>query len=278
MEQVQKFIVEDLPAMVMKYGVKVIGAVALFIVGWVVINSFSRVVANRMKKRADNEALVDFIKTALNITLKVLLIVAVIGMIGIQTTSLIAALGSVGLAVGLALQGSLSNVAGGVLIVVLRPFKVGDVIQAQGEVGKVEAISLFNTTITNPQNRKVVIPNAPLSNGVITNFTERGSARFDVNIGISYDADVRVARKVLLEVIKSDERVLKDPEPQVVVNAFGDSSVDLIVRGHAKVDDYWPTYFSVMENCKIALDEHGIEIPFPQRVLHVVNSENKNLA
>ncbi|MBB6461665.1 mechanosensitive ion channel family protein [Flammeovirga kamogawensis] len=256
------------------YGFKVVQALACLIIGFYIANKIGDVVASQVKKKSNNNhALIDFIVSLTKITLKVIIMVTAIGMAGVETTSFIAMLGSAGLAIGLALQGSLANVAGGALVLTLRPFKKGELIEAQGHLGTVEDIGLFATTIKTPHRRHIFIPNGALAGGVIKNYTREGFVRCDVPIGIAYDADIKKTRDVLLNIANNDKRVLRDPEEPVVwVVNLGDSSVDLQLRVHISVDDYWNFLFETTEAAKLALDDNGIEIPFPQRVVHMKQS------
>ena len=227
-----------------------------------------------MAARDVDISLQKFLKDLLGILMKVALLIAVAGQLGIATTSFVAILGAAGLAVGLALQGSLANFAGGVLIMLFKPIKVGDLIEAQGYTGVVDAINIFVTTLNTPDNKRVFIPNGPLSNGSITNYSTIGKLRVDLVIGISYDADIKKAKSVIMEVMKNNPQVLQDPAPSVNVLELADSSVNLAVRPFATTADYWDVYFGVQEDAKIALDQAGIEIPFPQQVVHHMNSAN----
>jgi len=189
-------------------------------------------------------------------------------MVGVATTSFVAVLGAAGLAIGLALQGSLANFAGGVLIMLFKPFKIGDVVNAQGHTGSIEDVSIFVTRMVTPQNRLVIIPNGPLANGNIVNLTAKDFIRVDLTIGIGYGEDIKAARDVLMKVMNSHPKVLKDPAPSVNVKELADSSVNLLLLPYAKTADYWDITFDIQEQSKVALDKAGIEIPFPQRVIH----------
>jgi len=192
-------------------------------------------------------------------------------MVGIETTSFVAILGAAGLAVGLALQGTLSNFAGGILLLLFRPYKVGDLVETQGRLGEVREIQIFTTILATPDNKMAIIPNGPIMNGEIVNYTALGKIRVDLVMGISYGADIRKAKEVLLQVMNAHPKVLKDPAPFVGVSELGDSAVNLAVRPHADPADYWDVYFDIYEQGKIALDDHNIEIPFPQVDVHMKN-------
>jgi small conductance mechanosensitive channel len=195
--------------------------------------------------------------------------IAVLAKLGIQTASFIAVLGAAGLAVGMALQGSLSNFAAGVLIVVFRPYKVGDFVKAGGEAGTVQEVQIFNTVLSSPDNVRIVVPNAQITSGSITNYSTNSTRRVDLVASISYSDDIRKAKQVLQKVVAAEPRVLKDPAPVIAVVKLGDSSVDLVVRPWVKSTDYWDAYFALTENIKLELEKNGITIPFPQRHLHV---------
>lgn len=263
----------DLPKWVLGYSLKIVLAIFIVVLGFRIINSITGSVSGKIKQKSDNLALVEFMTKAANVVLKVLVCILAIDILGFETASLIAVIGSAGLAVGLSLQGSLSNLAGGILILVFKPFQVGDVIEAQGVLGSVEDIGVFATTVRTPLNRKVTIPNSPLSNGVIANYTENGFSRCDINVGVSYGTHIPTAKEVLLKVATQDSRIMENPAPAAVVLSFGDSSVDMSLRVYVKVADYWDVFFELNERVKEAFDNHQIEIPFPQRVVHVSKGE-----
>ncbi len=250
---------------------KLLLALLTLFVGLWLVSRVAHLAMKAVRARGVDETVVAFIGSLLAWTLRVLLLLSVASTVGIETTSFVAIFGAAGLAVGLALQGSLSNFAGGVLILVFKPFKVGDVIEAQGHVGSVTKIEIFTTTLNNAQNRRIIIPNGPLSNGTIVNLTAEDTLRIDLVIGVAYGADIGQAREVLTRVVTADERVLADPAPTIEVLELADNSVNFAVRPHVKTGDYWPTYFALMANIKKALDDAKIEIPFPQRDVHVYN-------
>ena len=255
--------------MILLYTPKVALAIITLVVGLWAIGKFTNFVKLAMEKSKVDETLIPFTASLLSWTLKVLLFVSVASMIGIATTSFIAVLGAAGLAIGLALQGSLANFAGGVLILLFKPYKVGDLIEAAGHTGVVKEVQIFNTILLTPKNEKVVIPNGPMSNNALTNYTTEGTRRIDLVIGISYGSNIDEAKKVLLEVMENDENVLTSPSPFVGVDSLGDSSVNLAVRPWCNNDDYWDVYFGITEKAKKALDANSIEIPFPQRDVHL---------
>jgi small conductance mechanosensitive channel len=255
------------------HGPRVVGALVVLVLGLWLISWFTKLVKKGFKKGKVDETLIPFLGSLVNITLKALLLISVASMVGIATSSFLAVLGGAVLAVGLALQGTLSNFAGGVMILLFKPYKLGDLIEAQGYLGAVEEIHIFVTKIRSPQNELIIIPNGAISNGSIKNYTNTSARRVDCTIGISYDSDISKAREVLMEVMSSHPKVLKDPEPIVMVSNLGDSSVDLAVRPHCLPEDYWDVYFHVYEGGKAALDKAGITIPFPQRDVHMFKSE-----
>jgi len=255
------------------HGPNLILALVVLFIGLFVIKRVTRVSRKLMEKKELDESLIPFLSSMMDISLKVLLLISVAGMINIQTTSFIAVLGAMGLAVGLALQGTLANFAGGVLILILKPFKIGDLIETHGEIGSVKEIHIFYTTMISPGNKRLIIPNGALSNANIKNYTAEGKLRVDLTIGISYDSNIKDARKALIEIMEADPKVLKDPAPFVGVSELADSSVNLAVRPYATPGDYWDVYFGILEKGKIALEEAGITIPFPQVDVHMQNEK-----
>ena len=219
-----------------------------------------------MSKQNYDESLEKFLLYLIGWILKIILIISVLGTVGVETTSFAAILAAAGLAIGMALQGSLGNFAGGVLIMIFKPFKIGDLIEAQGELGVVKEIEIFTTKVLSPTNKEIIIPNGALSNGNITNYTSEGKLRVDLTIGVSYDADIKQTKELLLKVLTDNPKVLKDPAPSVNVSELADSSVNFAVRPYASVADYWDVYFGTIETCKLALDAAGIEIPYPHSV------------
>ncbi|MBS2099416.1 mechanosensitive ion channel family protein [Carboxylicivirga linearis] len=267
MEKYQNLI-EKAYEVILVYGPKVILALIVLVVGLWVINRFTKMARKVMTKQNVNISLIGFVSSLTNLGLKALLLISVAGMIGIQTTSFIAILGAAGLAVGLALQGTLANFAGGVMVLIFKPYKVGDLIKAQGHLGVVKEIHIFVTILLSPESKTIIIPNGAISNGDITNYTTEGKIRVDMTFGISYESNIKKAKELLLNVMSNHPNVLEDPAPFVGVSELGDSSVNLAVRPHTKPQDYWTVYFDVYEQGKIALDEGGITIPFPQVDVH----------
>ncbi len=252
-----------------QYGLPLLLAIVVLFVGIKLINAFVKLLKKRFEKRNLDETLRPFIASMVNWGLKVMLMISVAAMIGIETTSFIAVLGAAGLAVGLALQGSLQNFAGGILILIFKPYKVGDLIQGQGHLGVVKEVQIFNTILTDPQNRTIILPNGNMANSDVTNFTTEGKLRCDLVFGISYESNIQTAKDVFWKLIKEDDRILKDPEPFVGVLELADSSVNFAVRPWVKPADYWGVYFDLTEKVKIELEASGISIPFPQMDVHM---------
>lgn len=267
-EQLVKMSETWLPVM-MQYAGQLTLAIITLLIGWWLINGLIGKVGALMQRRNVDRALHSFIASLAGIILKVLLLVSVASMIGVETTSFIAVIGAAGLAIGLALQGSLANFAGGVLIMLFRPFRAGDWIEAQGVSGSVDSIQIFHTTLKTADNKVVIVPNGSLSNGHITNYSRESKRRADINLGIDYSSDIRQAREVLLK-IAEDPRVHLDPAPVVFVTGLGDSAVNLSLRVWVATPDFWPVTFGFTELAKERLTEAGIGIPFPQRVVHLV--------
>tara|TARA_B100000749_G_scaffold280887_2_gene280063 strand:- start:130245 stop:131096 length:852 start_codon:yes stop_codon:yes gene_type:complete len=259
----------------MDYAPKLALAIISLLLGLWFISLLGRSFGKLLSKRNVDPSLGHFLVSLSTITLKIALAIAVIEMVGIKTTSFVAVLGAAGLAVGLALQGSLSNFAGGVLILLFRPFKTGDYILAQGEEGTVQKIDIFNTWVNKLDNRRVILPNGPLASGVIVNVTAEDVRRVDIPIGISYTSNIDKTREVLLNLAKEDERILPDPTPIVKMVAMADSSVNFTFRVWVKTPDYWEVFWDLTEKAKKAFDKNGIEIPFPQRDVHLYNHQPK---
>jgi small conductance mechanosensitive channel len=266
-EQVQELL-QTFYTMCITYGPQVILAIITLIVGLWVINKFTRTLNTNLTSKVD-ATLGQFVASILSMILKMVLLISVASMIGIETTSFIAVLGAAGLAVGLALQGSLANFAGGVVILLFKPFKVGDVIEAQGYIGSVASIQIFNTILKTGDNRVVIIPNGSLSSSSMVNINQEPTRRVDLSFGIGYGDNIDQAKTVLKTLAQSDDRVLKDPAPMIVVSELADSSVNFTVRLWVNTGDYWGVFFSMQENVKKEFDAQGISIPFPQQDVHM---------
>lgn len=254
------------------YGLKVIAAIAVFIIGRAVAKILKNSVNRMMNKKNVDPTLSSFVVNLAYVALMTFVVLAALGQLGIQTTSFIAIIGAAGLAIGLALQGSLSNFAAGFLMIIFRPFKVGDLIEGAGVFGVVEEIQIFTTQLKTADNKTIIIPNAKLTADNIINYSTKSTRRVDLVFGIGYGDDIDRAKKSITDVLESDERVLKDPAPTVAVVELADSSVNFVVRPWVNTDDYWNVYFDITENVKKRLDADGISIPFPQRDVHIVEN------
>lgn len=250
-------------------GLKLIAALAIFVIGRWVARWLSRLLEKGMEKAGTDHTLIVFLRNIVYVGLMVFVILAAVGQLGVQTTSFLAVLGAAGLAVGLALQGSLANFAAGVLIIVFRPFKVGDYIEAGGVAGTVRAISIFTTTLHTPDNKVVIVPNAQVNSGTITNYSANSTRRVDMVFGVSYGDDLDKVRSVIEQVLAADERVLEEPAPLIAVSQLADSSVNFNVRPWVNAPDYWGVYFDTHEQIKKRFDQEGISIPFPQQDVHI---------
>lgn len=260
---------EEITAFVMEYGPKVVGAVLTLIIGFIVIGIIVGFFKKVMTKRGVDPSLTPFLTSILSIILKVALVITVIGVLGVEVTSFVAILGAAGLAVGLALQGTLQNFAGGVMILLFRPYKVGDVIDAAGYIGSVNEIQIFNTIMKTPDNKTIIIPNGQLANSSMTNFSTEPRRRVDWTIGIGYGDDVDKAKAVIRKMIDADSRILQDPEPFIAVSELADSSVNFAVRAWVESADYWGVFFDMNENVYKTFGQEGLNIPFPQMDVHV---------
>jgi len=253
------------------WGLKVIAAVAIFVVGRWIAKLIRRIVRRVMEKAEVEPIIIGFVSSMAYIALLAFVVIAALGQLGIQTTSFIAILGAAGLAIGLALQGSLANFAAGFLMIIFRPFKVGDFIEGAGVAGVVQNIQIFTTTLNTPDNKTIIIPNAKLSGDNIINYSAQETRRVDMTVGVAYDADLAHVKNVLNDIIGKDERILADPEPQVAVAELADNSVNFVVRVWTNTADYWGVMFDTTETIKNRFDKEGIGIPFPQRDIHIVS-------
>ena len=249
-----------------EFGPKIITAIVIYIIGSWVIKRITKALTKVFSKSKYDESLQKFLLNLVSWALKIFLIIVVISRLGVDVTTFAAVIAAAGLAIGMALQGSLANFAGGVLIMIFKPYKIGDLIEAQGVLGVVKEIEIFTTKLTTPQNKLAIVPNGTMANGNIINYTAEGLMRVDLTIGVGYDEDIKQAKEVLLKVLTDHPKVLKEPAPSVNVVALGESSVDFAVRPFTKPEDYWDVYFATLENSKLALDAAGIEIPYPHSV------------
>lgn len=253
-------------------------ALVSLIVGWWLISKAQRLLITVLKKKNVDESLHSFLGTLSSVLLKVVLLISVASMLGIETTSFVALIGAAGLAIGLALQGSLANFAGGILILVFKPFRVGDYIEAQGLGGSVREIQIFFTVLTSPDNKRLIIPNGALASGSVTNYSAEATRRIDLVFGIGYDDDIKKAKALFERVLSEDPRVLAEPASVVAVDELAESSVNFVVRPWVSSADYWAARFDLQEKIKLALDEAGISIPYPQRDLHFHSASNASLS
>lgn len=253
------------------YAPKLAGAIIALIIGLYVINIITKSVNKMMKKKDVDESLRGFLKTLLNFSLKAMLVISILSMVGVAIASFVAVLGAAGLAVGMALSGTLQNFAGGVIILIFKPFKVGDFIEAQGYAGVVSKIEVFVTILKTPDNKTIFIPNGGLSTGSMINYSTEENRRVDMTFGIAYGDNVVEARKAIKEIIDEDTRILKDPECTIAVSELADSSVNFAVRVWVQSPDYWNVMFDMNENVYNTFNEKNISIPFPQMDVHVHN-------
>jgi small conductance mechanosensitive channel len=254
---------------VIPWGINIALAIAIFIAGRIITKLLVKLLRKVLHKTGMDEILVNFVSSIVNTALLLFVIIAALDKLGVDTTSLIALLGAAGLAIGLALQNSLQNFASGVMLIIFRPFKAGDMIEAGGTAGVVESISIFNTVLRTGDNREVIVPNGSIYNGTIINYSARETRRIDLVFGIGYGDDIKQAKEIMQGILASDERIHKEPEPLVAVAELADSSVNFNVRPWVDTGDYWAVRFDLTERIKLAFDENGISIPYPQMDLHI---------
>lgn len=268
-------IFDKITELAITYAPKLVGAILVWIVGGWVIKGLIKTFSKMLDKSKTDESLKPFLKSIINAALRVMLIISVLTMIGIEMTSFIAILGAAGLAIGMALSGTLQNFAGGVVILVIKPFKVGDVIETQGYTGTVKAIQIFHTTLTTFDNKTIILPNGGLSSANLTNYTTEENRRVDWTFGIGYGDDVSKAKRILLDLCIADQRIHADPAPFVAVSALGDNSVNFTVRAWVNVDEIWDVFFDMNEKVYNEFNKEGLNIPFPQMDVHIHNTEKK---
>jgi len=254
--------------LIMIWGLKVVYAVGIFIVGLFVARIISGFIGRLLGRKVSDEALLNFVRTVVYSVLVVVVVIAALDQLGVDTTSLVAVVGAAGLAVGLALKDSMQNVASGIMLIMMRPFKAGDYVEAGGTAGTVQRIGLFTSMFTTPDNREVTIPNGAITGGSIINFSARDSRRIDLVFGVHYDDDLDKVRQLIVDVLNREARVLKDPEPVIAVAELADNSVNFYVRPWVSTSEYWPTRFALIEAMKKTFDSNGITIPYPQRDVH----------
>ncbi|NPA16330.1 mechanosensitive ion channel family protein [Persephonella sp.] len=252
-----------------QWAVKIAGAVLVFIIGKWIARKLADLSIKLMERASVEETLLKFLGKLIYVGLLILVIIAALGTLGVQTTSFIAILGAATLAIGLALQSNLSNFGAGAVLLIFRPFKVGDFVEAGGATGVVEEIGIFNTVMRTGDNRQIIIPNSNIVGGNIINYSAKDTRRIDLVIGVSYEDDLKKVKEELWNILNADERILKDPAPTVAVSELADSSVNFVVRPWVKASDYWPVYFDLLETIKTRFDEVGISIPYPQMDVHL---------
>lgn len=283
MEDVTKDIAKELEAatgikldslvdLLLTYGLQLLGAVAIFFIGRFIAKRLANLLKRGLLKAGMDRTLVSFFYNIAYFALLGFVVIAALGQIGVETTSFAAAIAAAGLAIGLALQGSLSNFAAGVLIIIFRPFKAGDYVEVAGVGGDVDAISIFTTTLKTPDNKTVIVPNSQVTNGNIVNYTTEPNRRIDLVIGAGYDDDVKKVKALLEKIIANEPRVLKKPEPTVALGELGESSINYVMRPWVKTADYWNVRWDLLEQVKIGFDKAGFSIPFPQRDVHHFNA------
>lgn len=269
MEENIQNMLEKAPELLATYGIKILLAIVVFYVGKTIAKGLSNILGKTMGARGIESTVSSFIKNLAYYGMFTMVVVAALGQLGVQTASFVAILGAAGLAVGFALQGSLSNFAAGVLLILFRPFKVGDFVEAGGTAGVVREVSIFTTTLVSGDNKTIIVANGAVLGGNIINYSTQEERRIDLVIGVSYNSNLDQVKQELQKVINAEERVLKDKDVTIGVSALADSSVNLVVRPWVKTADYWPTHFALLENIKKRFDEVGIEIPYPQMDVHV---------
>ena len=257
-----------------EYGLKIISAILIFIIGKWAVNKVTTIGKKLMLKAQVDETLVEFGESLIYFVLLLMVVLASLNALGINTTSFIAVFGAAGLAIGLALQGSLANIGAAVLIIIFRPFKVGDYVEAGGATGTVEDVNLFSTIIAPLDNRTIIVPNSAIIGGNITNYSKKPNRRVDHVFGIGYGDDLKLAKETLLEIMKNDDRVLSEPAPFVGVGELGDNSVNFTFRAWVLTADYWDVYFDMLEKVKLTFDEKGISIPYPQMDVHLTKEDS----
>ena len=268
-------IIETITYWITTYSVKLIAAILIFFIGKWLAGKLSRLITKLLQKNNVDITLINFLENIIYYTLLVVVVIAVAGQLGINTTSFLTIVGAAGLAIGLALKDSLSNFASGVMLIMFRPFSVGDFVDVGGVTGNVVSIALFNTILNTPDNQKVIVPNSAITSNVITNVTANHTRRVDLVIGISYDDDIKKAKEVLQKVLQEEDRVLDTPKTNIAVSELGDSSVNFVVRPWVKTSEYWNVYFALTEKIKIAFDQEGISFPYPQQDVHMFNQPAK---
>ena len=266
--QTFKMILQDFQGNIAEYGMNILGSILIVVIGMFFSKKVKNITQRFLKKSNVDKSLISFVSQLVYVLCVVFVSVSALNNLGMSTTSFVAVLGASGFAVGLAFQGTLSNFASGILILIFKPFRTGDYIQGASTEGSVEEIQIFNTILKTPDNKTIIVPNAKLTSDNITNFTLQDKRRIDFIFGISYDSDIRTAKNIIKKVFDEDDKILKDPEPIIGVQELADSSINIAARPWVKTSDYWDEYYALMEKIKYEFDKHGIEIPYPQSVVY----------
>jgi small conductance mechanosensitive channel len=264
-------IIETITLWATTYSIKIVAAILVFLIGKWLAGKIAKLITTLLEKNNVDITLTKFLHSIIYYTLLVVVIIAVAGQLGINTTSFLTIVGAAGLAIGLALKDSLSNFASGVMLILFRPYNVGDYVTVGGVTGNVATIELFNTTLNTPDNQREIVPNSTITSNVITNVTANDTRRVDLVIGIGYDDDIKKAKEILAKIVQEDARVLGEPKTKIAVSELADSSVNFIVRPWVKTSEYWDVYFDLLEKIKLTFDEEGISIPYPQQDVHIDN-------
>ncbi|CAD5262215.1 Small-conductance mechanosensitive channel [Alteromonas sp. 38] len=257
------------------WGINIAMAIVIYVIGRIVVGFILSIFRRLMAKSKYDAMLVDFLEAIISAILMLFVIVASLDQLGVDTTSLVAILGAAGLAIGLSLQDSLKNFAAGVMLLVFKPFKSGDFVEAAGTSGTINKIGIFTTTMTTPDNKEIIVPNGGIYSNNITNYSAKETRRVDMVVGIGYDADLRKAKEILNEMVRADERILSEPAPTVAVSELADSSVNFVVRPWCKASDFWGVKFDFTEQVKLRFDQEGISIPFPQMDVHLHKNDSE---
>ncbi len=266
-------IIEIITLWFTEYSFKIVAAILIFVIGKWVAKKTTKFLTKTLKKNNIDKTIINFLDSIVYYALLIVVLIAAAGQLGINTTSFLTIVGAAGLAIGLALKDSLSNFASGVMLIMFRPYKVGDFVELGGACGTVKSIEMFNTVVHSPDNQKIIIPNSKITTDVITNVTANDTRRIDLVIGIGYDDDIKKAKKVLEQIIGDEKRILQDPATNIAVSELADSSVNFVVRPWVKTADYWSVYFYLTEKIKLTFDEEGISIPYPQQDVHLFSEQ-----
>lgn len=266
-------IIETLTLWVTTYSIKILAALLIFLIGKWLCRKITNLLSKLLEKNNIDITLIRFLDSIVYYALLIVVLIAAAGQLGINTTSFLTIVGAAGLAVGLALKDSLSNFASGVMLIMFRPYRVGDFVSVGGVSGTVKSIDIFNTTIHSPDNQKYIVPNANITTDVITNVTANDTRRVDLVIGIGYDDDIAKAKNILKDIIKNEKRILEDPATNIAVSELADSSVNFVVRPWVKTSEYWDVYFDLTEKIKVTFDKEGISIPYPQQDVHLFSEQ-----